>query len=460
MLFVMATTAANPYLGAMPPASLTGDVTGMQTQAQGLQYGREFMDMKYCMAPQPHQNGHHLSSHHQQWLGLGADTNPWSSSIPNIHQDIKPMHDAGPLSGGGGTLHHRPQQIHSGHGGWGTSSPVPVSSPHHLNMGDQINQMGQHHGYMINGMILPGQGLPPHMDACGMLTHDHDGGMDHQDQQSDEESPSSDDLEQFAKQFKQRRIKLGFTQADVGLALGTLYGNVFSQTTICRFEALQLSFKNMCKLKPLLQKWLEEADSTTGSPTSMDKIAAQGRKRKKRTSIEVTVKGALETHFLKQPKPAAQEITALADSLQLEKEVVRVWFCNRRQKEKRMTPPLGQIGPNGELIMPSCKQSECGSPLRGDTYDNSPYSSNSPVGGMDGSPMCPQMHDAPSPLPLNHGLPQQTVVQHIGHPGGLSHQQHPHVPLHQQMPHHQPSPQHHSQHHMTHHHQNSPPLHR
>ncbi|KFO88917.1 POU domain, class 3, transcription factor 2, partial [Buceros rhinoceros silvestris] len=113
------------------------------------------------------------------------------------------------------------------------------------------------------------------------------------------------DLEQFAKQFKQRRIKLGFTQADVGLALGTLYGNVFSQTTICRFEALQLSFKNM----------------------------------KKSTSIEVSVKGALESHFLKCPKPSAREITNLADSLQLEKEVVRVWFCNRRQKEKRMTPP-------------------------------------------------------------------------------------------------------------------------
>ena len=125
----------------------------------------------------------------------------------------------------------------------------------------------------------------------------------------------------------------------MGLALGTLYGNVFSQTTICRFEALQLSFKNMCKLKPLLNKWLEEADSSTGSPTSIDKIAAQGRKRKKRTSIEVSVKGALESHFLKCPKPSAQEITNLADSLQLEKEVVRVWFCNRRQKEKRMTPP-------------------------------------------------------------------------------------------------------------------------
>merc|ERR1712223_564639 len=95
----------------------------------------------------------------------------------------------------------------------------------------------------------------------------------------------------------------------------------------------------MCKLMPLLKKWLAEADSTTGTSASIDKIAAQGRKRKKRTSIEVSIKGALEQHFNKNPKPSAQEITSLADSLQLEKEVVRVWFCNRRQKEKRMTPP-------------------------------------------------------------------------------------------------------------------------
>lgn len=48
-------------------------------------------------------------------------------------------------------------------------------------------------------------------------------------------------------------------QGDVGLAMGKLYGNDFSQTTISRFEALNLSFKNMCKLKPLLEKWLNDA---------------------------------------------------------------------------------------------------------------------------------------------------------------------------------------------------------
>lgn len=79
---------------------------------------------------------------------------------------------------------------------------------------------------------------------------------------SPEETTDLEELEQFAKTFKQRRIKLGFTQGDVGLAMGKLYGNDFSQTTISRFEALNLSFKNMCKLKPLLQKWLDDADRT------------------------------------------------------------------------------------------------------------------------------------------------------------------------------------------------------
>uniref|UniRef100_A0A8D0B7Q5 POU domain protein n=1 Tax=Salvator merianae TaxID=96440 RepID=A0A8D0B7Q5_SALMN len=219
----------------------------------------------------------------------------------------------------------------------------------------------------LNGMLAhpqaPGLHLPPghaahvghaeaaeaHLESSPPPPPPHLGPPGHE-APSDEDAPSSDDLEQFAKQFKQRRIKLGFTQADVGLALGTLYGNVFSQTTICRFEALQLSFKNMCKLKPLLNKWLEETDSSTGSPANLDKIAAQGRKRKKRTSIEVGVKGALESHFLKCPKPSAHEITSLADSLQLEKEVVRVWFCNRRQKEKRMTPAGGPHPPAMEDV--------------------------------------------------------------------------------------------------------------
>uniref|UniRef100_A0AAQ5X663 POU domain protein n=1 Tax=Amphiprion ocellaris TaxID=80972 RepID=A0AAQ5X663_AMPOC len=188
-----------------------------------------------------------------------------------------------------------------------------------------------------------------------------------------EEPSDLEELEQFARTFKQRRIKLGFTQGDVGLAMGKLYGNDFSQTTISRFEALNLSFKNMCKLKPLLEKWLNDAetmsiDSTLPSPSSLSSPSLgfeglPGRRRKKRTSIETNVRVALERAFLTNQKPTSEEILLIAEQLNMEKEVIRVWFCNRRQKEKRInptsaTPPL----PSQPPTAPSTHKPPCYSP--------------------------------------------------------------------------------------------------
>lgn len=177
-----------------------------------------------------------------------------------------------------------------------------------------------------------------------------------------EENIDLEELEQFAKTFKRRRIELGFTQGDVGLAMGKLYGNDFSQTTISRFEALNLSFKNMCKLKPLLQKWLKDADMLSASPTTpvaggttMGNLSPEAiaRRRKKRTSIDTSVRVALEKAFLQHPKPSSEEIANLAEELNLEREVVRVWFCNRRQKQKRINPPSMSITVNAQLNSPS-----------------------------------------------------------------------------------------------------------
>ncbi|XP_042278849.1 POU domain, class 2, transcription factor 2 isoform X3 [Thunnus albacares] len=188
-----------------------------------------------------------------------------------------------------------------------------------------------------------------------------------------EEPSDLEELEQFARTFKQRRIKLGFTQGDVGLAMGKLYGNDFSQTTISRFEALNLSFKNMCKLKPLLEKWLNDAetmsiDSTLPSPSSLSSPSLgfdgiPGRRRKKRTSIETNVRVALERAFLTNQKPTSEEILLIAEQLNMEKEVIRVWFCNRRQKEKRInpssaTPPL----PSQPPTAPPTHKPPCYSP--------------------------------------------------------------------------------------------------
>lgn len=76
----------------------------------------------------------------------------------------------------------------------------------------------------------------------------------------------------------------------------------------------------------------------TSSINQLSTPDAMGRKRKKRTSIETNVRVSLERAFIMNPKPTSEEITALAENLCMEKEVVRVWYCNRRQKEKRINP--------------------------------------------------------------------------------------------------------------------------
>lgn len=63
-------------------------------------------------------------------------------------------------------------------------------------------------------------------------------------------------------------------------------------------------------------------------------------------------KEALERSFVEKTKPSSQEIARIAKGLHLEKEVVRVWFCNRRQREKRVKTSLNlsscltKISPN------------------------------------------------------------------------------------------------------------------
>ncbi|XP_073399734.1 POU domain, class 5, transcription factor 1.2-like [Dendrobates tinctorius] len=169
-----------------------------------------------------------------------------------------------------------------------------------------------------------------------------------------QEGPTSSEMEAFTKTLKSKRLSLGYTQADVGYALGVLYGKWLSQTTICRFESLELSFRNMCKLKPILTDWLNDLDNTDNLEELIKRRQAQPQrpKRKHRTNIETNVKQKLENYFMNCTKPGAQEITQIARELGMDKSVVRVWFCNRRQKGKRQLYPYlrENIGEHPDVV--------------------------------------------------------------------------------------------------------------
>ncbi|KAM6056203.1 POU domain, class 4, transcription factor 3 [Chlamydotis macqueenii] len=147
------------------------------------------------------------------------------------------------------------------------------------------------------------------------------------------------ELEAFAERFKQRRVRLGVTQADVGAALAALklpgVGSL-SQSTICRFESLTLSHNNMAALRPVLQAWLEGAEAAQRDRAAGPQLLAGAERKRKRTSIAAPEKRSLEAYFALQPRPSSEKIAAIAEKLDLQKNVVRVWFCNQRQKQKRM----------------------------------------------------------------------------------------------------------------------------
>ncbi|KAI4814408.1 hypothetical protein KUCAC02_003604 [Chaenocephalus aceratus] len=124
------------------------------------------------------------------------------------------------------------------------------------------------------------------------------------------------ELEAFAERFKQRRIKLGVTQADVGSALANLkipgVGSL-SQSTICRKQRLRT-----------------EGEKQQAGPF-------QWEREEKKAHLHRGAGEALVGGLLCHPASALLgKIAAIAEKLDLKKNVVRVWFCNQRQKQKRM----------------------------------------------------------------------------------------------------------------------------
>nr|XP_013807013.1 PREDICTED: POU domain, class 4, transcription factor 2 [Apteryx mantelli mantelli] len=227
-----------------------------------------------------------------------------------------------------------------------SSSSVPISHPSALSGTHHHHHHHHHHHqphqalegdlleHLTPGLALGAMAAP---DGAVVSTPAHMGCV------SDVDADPRD-LEAFAERFKQRRIKLGVTQADVGSALANLkipgVGSL-SQSTICRFESLTLSHNNMIALKPILQAWLEEAEKAHREKLAKPELFAGAEKKRKRTSIAAPEKRSLEAYFALQPRPSSEKIAAIAEKLDLKKNVVRVWFCNQRQKQKRMKYSAG-----------------------------------------------------------------------------------------------------------------------
>ena len=98
------------------------------------------------------------------------------------------------------------------------------------------------------------------------------------------------------------------------------------------------------------------ADPATSTPAPPPQLQ-QGRQRRKRTVITAAARSQLEQLFSEvsgdgvgdiftfppqEQTPGSQEVTRVGRELGLAREVVRVWFCNRRQRQRRRGGDTGQ----------------------------------------------------------------------------------------------------------------------
>ncbi|XP_052130844.1 POU domain, class 6, transcription factor 2-like [Frankliniella occidentalis] len=165
-----------------------------------------------------------------------------------------------------------------------------------------------------------------------------------------------DEIKEFAKAFKIRRLSLGLTQTQVGQALSITEGPAYSQSAICSalatqmicaaqianqrpnvFEKLDITPKSAQKIKPVLEHWMKEAEERykIGQNHLTEFIGMEpSKKRKRRTSFTPQALELLNHHFERNTHPSGTEITALAHQLGYDREVIRIWFCNKRQALK------------------------------------------------------------------------------------------------------------------------------
>lgn len=72
-----------------------------------------------------------------------------------------------------------------------------------------------------------------------------------------------------------------------------MFDSAISQTTVCRFEGLTLSYNNMFKVYTLLSAWLHRIERQGSLPPSAGENSSPNprTKRKRRTTIDFTIKG-------------------------------------------------------------------------------------------------------------------------------------------------------------------------
>lgn len=133
------------------------------------------------------------------------------------------------------------------------------------------------------------------------------------------------------------------SQSDIWCVVYTTPFHVYDSNSVIRFEKLDITPRSAQKIKPVLERWMAEAEARhkNGFNQLSDFIGTEpSKKRKRRTSFTPQALEYLNRMFEKNTHPTGSEMTSMSQELNYDREVIRVWFCNKRQALKNTIKKL------------------------------------------------------------------------------------------------------------------------
>lgn len=157
-------------------------------------------------------------------------------------------------------------------------------------------------------------------------------------------------LSEFAQRFKVERDRFGYSASSVNQQLAIRYGTSFSFGKIEQFEMQTLPLSEMMTIKQVLEWWLLDTARAGGMSEErvqeLAKAVSPPRRelRKRRTAIDEHTRKILEEEFIRNSKPTPAQLQEIGNKLGIEKEVVKIWFANQRQKVRKQREKSGGEG--------------------------------------------------------------------------------------------------------------------
>lgn len=309
-----------------------------------LHHARDLHQQQQHPVPHPVPSSSHNSTHSSL---AGAS----SLSSPSTHLGVDHHHHLAKEQQG---LQHKPSATSTS----STNSSVPTPGVISLTLDDVEQKISPHSsGSSMSSKRHRSLTPPPRkMSPAGSIQHSQKDEDDDDEEDDDnhsannelEDSPNEltinqtncnvvdgidlDDIKEFAKAFKLRRLSLGLTQTQVGQALSVTEGPAYSQSAICSALAAQMYCAAQLSSQ---QQQIHSSRFKSGQNHLTDFIGVEpSKKRKRRTSFTPQALELLNGHFERNTHPSGTEITGLAHQLGYEREVIRIWFCNKRQALK------------------------------------------------------------------------------------------------------------------------------